>query len=377
MKKMAEAGEAAGRTEALYAFWLSDLPKIGCKKIQHLLKRFSVPEAVFSASREALLETAGINKTDVEQIINSRDMDKIKYRYDAMCRKNILFTWSGQPEYPKKLQVIDDAPFSLFYRGSLPKEERPVVAVVGARTVSHAGSQLAQRMGRQLAENGICVVSGLARGVDIASQRGVLEVAGGSTYGVLGCGIDLCYPEENIESYMLIQEHGGVISEYAPGVLPLPYHFPLRNRIISGLSDAILVIEAGEHSGSLITARLGLDQGKDIFVVPGDIWNPSYAGSNQLIREGAALVTNTRDILDGLGIFLDEDVSERKKKCEVLLETTEKIVYSYLSLVPIHLSEIVEISGLSVQKTMELLLSLEMKGMVKDVGNHYFAVVFG
>lgn len=362
-------------TEAMYAFWLSGIPKIGCKKIGRLLERFSEPKEVFLASGKELLKIEGIYKLDVENIINSRDVDKITYRYDIMCKKNISFTWIGQPEYPQKLRVLEDAPFSLFYRGSLPAGDRPVVAVVGARNASHAGVQLAEQMGRQLAENGICVVSGLARGVDIASQRGVLQVGGGSTYAVLGCGIDKCYPEENIECYMMMQEHGGVISEFAPGVLPVRGNFPMRNRIISGLSDAVLVIEARKKSGSLITARFGLEQGKDIFVVPGDVWNPSYEGSNELIREGATLVTKTRDILDGLGIFLDEDVSQRKKKCEVLLETTEKIVYSYLSLVPIHLSEIVKISGLSVQKTVELLLSLELKGVVRDVGNHYYAIL--
>lgn len=374
-KKKTMSADKAGLTDAMYAFWISDIPKIGCKKINYLLQCFHGPEEVFAASEEALAETEGISGADVERIINSRNVDKIKYRYDAMHKKNISFTWQGQPEYPSKLYCIDNAPYSLFYRGHLPREDKPVVAVVGARNASHAGIQLAGQMGRQLAENGISVVSGLARGIDIAAQRGVLEVAGGRTYGVLGCGIDICCPRENIESYMMMQEHGGVISEFAPGVSPQPGNFPMRNRIISGLSDAILVIEAGRKSGSLITAGLGAEQGKDIFVVPGDVWNPSYEGSNELIQDGAALVTKTRDILDGLGIFFDEDASQRKKKCEVMLETTEKIVYSYLSLDPTHLSKIVKISGLSVQKTMELLLSLELKGVVRDVGNHYFAIV--
>ena len=135
------------------------------------------------------------------------------------------------------------------------------------------------------------------------------------------------------------------------------------------------MIEAGKKSGSLITAELGLDQGKEVFVVPGDIYNPCYIGSNQLIQSGAALVTKTRDILDGLGIFMDEDASVRKKKCEVMLETSEKIVYSYLGLEPIHISELVRISGLSVQRTVNLLLSMELKGVVRQVGNQYYAIV--
>ena len=144
---------------------------------------------------------------------------------------------------------------------------------------------------------------------------------------------------------------------------------------ISGLSDGILVIEAGQKSGSLITAELGLEQGKDVFVVPGGIYDPCYKGSNSLIKNGAFLVTQTRDILDGLGIFLDEDASVRKKKCEVMLETSEKIVYSYLGLEPIHISELVRMSGLPVQRIMQLVLSLEMKGVIKQIGNQYYAIV--
>ena len=249
------------------------------------------------------------------------------------------------------------------------------MAVVGARNASHAGMETAKQIGRELAENGIAVVSGLARGVDIAAQRGVLTVAGGRTYGVLGCGIDRCYPDNHIESYMLMQENGGVISEFSPGMPPYPGNFPMRNRIISGLSDGILVIEAGQKSGSLITAELGVEQGKDVFVVPGGIYDQCYKGSNSLIKNGAFLVTQTRDILDGLGIFLDEDASVRKKKCEVMLETSEKIVYSYLGLEPIHISELVRMSGLPVQRIMQLVLSLEMKGVIKQIGNQYYAIV--
>lgn len=363
-------------TEEMYAFWLSCIPQIGCRKISLLLQQFGYPAEIFAASRKQLEETKGLREKDVEQILHSRSLDGIQSRYEAMVRGNIRFTFQGQTDYPEKLKHIDNPPYSLFYKGSLPNQKQVMVAVVGARNVSHAGAQLAGQMGRQLAENGIGVISGLARGVDIASQRGVLTVAGGRTYGVLGCGIDQCYPEEHIESYMLMQEFGGVISEFAPGMPPLSYHFPMRNRIISGLADGVLVIEAGKKSGSLITARLALDQGKDLFVVPGAVWDSSYEGSNQLIQSGAALVTKTKDILDGLGIFWDEDVSERKKKCEVLLETTEKIVYSYLSLEPIHLSEIVRMSGISIPKAIEILFSMEMKGVVKNVGNHYYAVVF-
>ena len=361
--------------EKLYYYWLSCVPCLGPKKIASLLEHIGTPEEIYSASEESLRQVPKLCAGDVEQIVNSRNQDKIQRDYERMTNQGIRYVHIGEEYYPKRLQHIDAPPFGLFFRGTLPSPKQKLVAVVGARNASNAGLSVANSFCRELAENGIAVISGLARGIDIAAHKGVLSVAGGRTYGVLGCGVDICYPKGHIESYMLMQDHGGVISEFSPGMPPYPGNFPQRNRIISGLADGVLVIEAGNKSGSLITARLGLDQGKDLFVVPGALFDPCYEGSNRLIQTGAALVTSTRDILDGLGIFLDEDVSTRKKKCEVVLESTEKIVYSYLSLEPIHLSEIARISGISAGKVMETLLSMELKGVVKSVGNHYYSIV--
>ena len=227
---------------------------------------------------------------------------------------------------------------------------------------------------KQLAENGIQVISGLARGVDVGAQKGSLSIAGNSTFAVMGCGVDICYPRQNIEEYMLIQESGGIISEYPPGMPPVAGNFPMRNRIISALSDGVLIIEAGEKSGSLITAEFGIEQGKDIFVVPGDIGNKLYYGSNKLIKNGAALVTNIEDIMDALGIFYDCNIESQKKKVEVVLETSEKIVYASLSLEPAHVSEIASRTGFGIQRTMEILIGLELKHFVCMAGNNYFAI---
>lgn len=358
-----------------YQYWLSSIKGIGCKKIRSLLERFDTAGEIYRADRKYLEKIPELRAKDIESIIRSRNETKIKYGWENLIKKNISFTCLLREDYPEKLRNIADPPFCLFYKGSLPEGQVPSVAVVGARNASYTGIEIAKKMGRELAENGINVVSGLARGIDIAAQKGVLRVGGGRTYGILGCGIDRCYPQEHIESYMKMQEKGGVISEFYPGMPPYAGNFPMRNRIISGLSDGILVIEAGEKSGSLITAELGIDQGRDVFVVPGNIYDPGYCGSNRLIKNGAALVTTTRDILDGLGIFVDEDVSVKKKKNEVMLETSEKIVYSYLGLEPIHISEIVCLSGVPMQRTMECLLSMELKGVVKQMGNQYYAIV--
>lgn len=356
------------------AFWLASVPGIGQAKCRALLAVFHSPQAVYEADTAALEKVDKLRPKDIRSIALSKNPEEIEQAWEKCQKQKIHFVWQGEKEYPTKLRQIYDAPFGLFYKGSLPAEDRPVLAVVGARNASYKSCQLAYRMGKELAENGVAVVSGLARGIDIGAQKGVLSVAVGKTYGVMGCGIDICYPREHIEPYTLMQRHGGIVSEYPPGVAPRPGNFPMRNRLISAFSDGILVIEAGRGSGSLITAEVGLEQGKDIFVVPGGVFDRSFEGSNQLIQNGAALVTKTKDILDGLGLFLDEDVSERKKKSEFCLATTEKTLYDRLSLEPIHLSEIAEISGFPVQKAIEILLSLEMKGVVKNIGNHYFAL---
>ena len=270
--------------EELVAMWLTGIPGFGSVKIRKLLKKYGSFSEIFYLNDSVIEEDEILTEKEKQQFIKTRNLDRIKHQYEQMKREGTGFTYLLKEDYPQRLKNIASPPFGLFYKGNLPKDTQPVVAVVGARNASHAGKEIAGRLGKELAENGITVVSGLARGIDIAAQKGVLTVAGGRTYGVLGCGIDQCYPLQHIESYTLMQERGGVLSEYPPGVPPLSRNFPLRNRIISGLSDGILVIEAGKKSGSLITAEMGLEQGKDIFVVPGDIFNPCYEGSNQLIQ---------------------------------------------------------------------------------------------
>ncbi len=342
-----------------YVYWLSCIKGIGCVKIGHLLEKFGSEEEIFKASRQSLYEVAGLREVDIYEILHSKNTDNIKYSYEKMKKSNIHLTYKGHKHYPKKLYNIYNSPYSLFYKGRLPYEDKLSIAVVGARNASYRGCETAKKIGKELAENGLQVISGLARGVDISSQIGALMIAGGRTFAVLGCGADICYPRQNIEQYMLMQENGGIISEYSPGMPPVSGNFPMRNRIISGLSDGILVIEAREGSGSLITAELGLEQGKDIFVVPGNIDDSLYSGSNELIKSGAALVTNTRDIMDAMGIFKDDSIDKYKKKVEVMLETTEKMVYSSLSLEPAHVSEISLKCGLNIANTMEILLRAE------------------
>ncbi len=357
-----------------YVYWVSCLRGIGKVKRKSLLRFMESEEGIFNASEEMLSKADGITGKDISNIIQERDKAKVLEDYAIMESKGIKFTYKGHYTYPGRLEGIYNAPYSLFYKGELPDNNKKCVAVVGARNASYQGSIIASKLGRQLAENGIQVISGLARGIDVCAQRGALQIAGGRTFAVMGCGVDICYPKQNIEEYMLMQRSGGIISEYPPGMPPVACNFPMRNRIISGLSDGILVIEAGEKSGSLITAEAGTEQGKDIFAVPGDIGNKLYYGSNELIKNGAALVTNIRDIMDALGMFYDCSADGWKKKVDVVLERTEKIVYASLSLEPAHISEIALKTGLGIQHTMEILTGLEMKHVAVMAGNNYFAL---
>ena len=360
--------------DKIFAFWLCNLPGIGNRKIEYMIQYFGSPKEIFFGADRHFGQIEGLSEKDVWKITKNRNIDQLKKRYEIATERGIHFVCQEETAYPEKLRQLENMPYGLFYKGRLPLENVPSVAIVGARDSSYEAKQLAGKFGYELAENGIQVISGMARGVDIAAQNGAMRSDRGRTYGILGTGVDICYPRQHIESYMMMQEQGGVISQFPLQTPALPYNFPMRNGVISALADGILVIEAGKGSGSLITAELGLEQGKEIFVLPGNITNPRYEGGNELLKNGAVLVTSVLDILDGLGLFFDQDVVERKKKSKDMLETAEKMVYASLGLEPIHISEIVEKTGLELADTMEILLSLQMKQLVQTVGNNYFAM---
>lgn len=360
--------------EKIFAFWLCNLPGIGQRKIEQLLAYFGSAREVFLGTEKQYEQAGKLNRRDIEMLLSVRSPEIVQRQYENARKLGICFVYREEEAYPRRLRQVENMPYGLFYRGSLPREDVSGIAVVGAREASGEGRQIAAKFGYELAENGIQVISGMARGIDIAAQRGAMRAARGRTYGVMGTGVDICYPRQHIEDYMRIQQRGGVISELPLKAPAMPYHFPMRNRIISALSDGILVIEAGKDSGSLITAEIGLEQGREIFVVPGNIVNLRYEGSNELLKSGAIPVTQIRDILDGLGLFFDCDVMERKKKSQEMLETAEKMVYASLSLEPVHISEIMEKTGMELSSVMEVIFSLQMKQLVRADGNQFFTI---
>ena len=250
------------------------------------------------------------------------------------------------------------------------RDRRPAVAVVGARGCSEYGSQLASAFAEMLAKERVQIISGLALGIDGAAHQGALK-AGEDTYGILGCGVNICYPSAHYKLYGQMLTHGGIISEFPLDSGPIPMHFPMRNRIISGLSDAVLVVEAKEKSGSLITAELGLEQGKEIFAVPGRITDHLSGGCNRLIQQGAHMAISPNDILEYLGVKCEKRLIIHEKNANALAKP-EKMVYACLDFKAKHLEEISDRCRMSISECMGILLELELQGYVFRTANHYY-----
>ena len=276
--------------------WLTEQNRLGGPARQALLEHFGSPEEVYYAEPGDLLQVEGIT-ADQAQALENKSLDRAQSILEECARKDIFLLTAQDALYPQRLKNIYDPPLLLYGRGSMPLfDEEAAVAVVGTRSCSPYGIRTAERFGFEMSKQGGLVVSGLARGIDAASQLGALR-AGGLTAAVLGCGVDVVYPPENDRLYEDVAASGVLLSEYPPGAEPFGWHFPARNRILSGLCLATLVVEAPERSGALITAATALEQGRDVFAIPGPLDAEGSVGCNRLIRDGAGLATESWDIL--------------------------------------------------------------------------------
>ena len=287
--------------------------------------------------------------------------------------ENIKIYKKTEEGYPKTLLQLPDAPSRLYVLGELPDPMRPAIAIVGARNCSSYGKNMAYEYARILTQTGIQVISGLARGVDAAAHAGALA-AGGKTYGVMGCGVDFCYPTSSRKLYHVMQQQGGILSEFAPGTPPLSYHFPLRNRIISGLSGATLVVEAKEKSGSLITADAALEQGRTVFALPGRAGDLLSEGCNRLIYQGAIPAWKPEIILEemewtGKKEIIQEDFTQEKK---IVLAREDDLVYSCVGLYPKNVDQIAQESRVEIRKLMSILVTLELQGYIREITKNYY-----
>ena len=363
--------------EATYTYWIGSIPNLKTKKIVAILDYFGSPREAYHTSiksMEEMIRVCSINGVDIterdlELLMNRKDMDVIAKNMEYLTKHGIQFVTMLDESYPNKLRNIYDPPFLLYYKGNPLSENKKIISVVGARECSIYGKETAKYLAGALAKEDIIIISGMARGIDSYAHRGAL-LSGGITYGIMGCGIDICYPVENINLYMDIQTKGGIISEYGPGSKPLAYHFPMRNRIISALSDGILVIEAKEKSGSLITVDMGLDQGKNIYAVPGRITDKLSSGCNNLIKMGAKAVTSPGDILEDLLEYYHK--GDNQLKLKGILDSNEQAIYDIITLSPMHLEDIVSLTGLEWGKIMEYLLSMELKDIISQPFKNYY-----
>ncbi|SFR95782.1 DNA-processing protein DprA [Anaeromicropila populeti] len=349
-------------------FWMVSIKGIGTGRIDKLLSHFHSPEEIYLAGKKELLSIGGIGEKCADALVNSRKEEKIHKEYMELQREGITFLTKESLEYPDKLRHFGGAPYGLYVKGKIPENDKITIAVIGARNCTSYGREIANYFGKCLAESGVQVISGLARGIDSHAHRGVISV-GGETFAVLGSGINVCYPPEHIKLYNEILKKGGILSEYGWNEPPFAQNFPARNRIISGLSDGILVVEAKERSGSFITVDFGLEQGKDIFTVPGRIFDPLSFGCNWLAQSGAKIVTTPQDILEEYGIKLNK--KRGKEKADKLGEK-EKLVMECINLEAVHMNEIVEKVHIPLIEVMDLVVSLELMGLIRQTSKNYY-----
>lgn len=346
-----------------YAYWFANIAGIGVRGKHQMLAQAGSAKELYFLSEHQLKELEGMTPEMIRSIQISKKVD-VEAAYSRMCARGISFLSIEDASYPKRLKRIADAPLGLYVKGCLPEQEQRTVAIVGARMCSEYGRAAAKELGRQLAYRGVCVVSGMARGIDAAGHTGALE-AGGATCAVLGCGVDVCYPESNQKLYADILDRGCILSEYPMGTQPRPALFPQRNRIISGMSEVVVVVEAKMRSGSLITADFALEQGREIYAVPGRIFDSLSAGCNNLIRQGAGIILNMEDFLKELDLCrTTEGVQETFEK--LLLEKEERLVYSCLSLRPKSMEELLGETCMALPELAGVLACLQQKGFITE-----------
>lgn len=361
--------------EAAYGYWLANVKGLGNRMRCMLTDYAGTARAVYEMSEQELKEL--IPMARVEKVIASKRDWELEKEYRTLSIKGMDFVGWKQSAYPQKLTKIADPPFALYYYGGLPEESLPSVALIGARQCSEYGRYMAKVCGSELAKAGVSVVSGMARGIDGIGQYAAL-LEGGKSYAVLGCGIDICYPSENRYVYEQMKKKGGIISEYNPGTQPQPQLFPPRNRIISGLADVIIIVEAKEKSGTLITADMALEQGKEVYVIPGRVTDPLSEGCNRLIKQGAGIFSTVSELLEetglcqkksgGGGIRLEKgEESTEGRRSEEELDETKRGLLRHLDFYPKNIEQLHMESGIDYRELVCELMHLCVAGKARQV----------
>ena len=358
-------------------------PGLASRLSARLLREFGSPEEVFRAPLPRL-EACNLPSPVAQAVFKKQSFKRAEkelaqtQRIDR-CR---LLNWT-EPEYPQTLLQIYDPPVMLYVRGDAQILNQPSIGMVGTRRPTLYGTQMAERLGRELAARGLIVVSGLARGIDAIGHQGVMAV-NGRAIGVLGTGVDVCYPKENRKLYEKVLERGAVLSEFPLGTHPAPENFPIRNRIVAGMPLGVVVVEGAQYSGSLITARLAMEFGREVFAVPGNVTQPVSFAPNQLIKQGAKLVTNGEDVIEELptpvrAVLVRAEAPEAEQRnllAAASLNASEKKIFDLLSVDdPKPIDDIVERSELNSSEVLATLFDLEMKGIVRQLPGKQFSRV--
>ncbi len=372
-----------------YAYRLYNLEGVGDKTLFRLAKLHKDPREMYERLKNAEKKVpeeygniiSGKQMQAVYDALSYMDWD-IQAEYEKMLEKGIQFFDFFCEEYPKRLKNIPDPPYGLYIKGKVPRDEVLSVAVVGARECSEYGRYVGQEIGKVLGKNGVQVISGMARGIDGISQAAALE-ADGSSFGVLGCGVDICYPTGNRKLYDHLLLKGGVLSAYPPGTMPKAQFFPPRNRIVSGLSDAVIVVEARQKSGTLITVDMALEQGREVYVVPGRLTDRLSDGCNKLIRQGAGIFLSPEDFLSEMeelfagkipGRCVGETVKADKPPSILFENTLERKVYEGIDFCPRSVEQIKEAAGVDIPyyQMQQILVKLSLTPYVKQVSAGFY-----
>ncbi|MFK5914609.1 MAG: DNA-processing protein DprA [Woeseiaceae bacterium] len=380
-------------TEKNLRHWLalSHVPQLGPVRLRSLLEIFKTPSAVFDAGLSAWQE-AKLSEKLCQHLLDL-DWEKVDADLEWVQQENASILTLDDPYYPPLLKNILDAPPILYVLGQKEILSLPQIAIVGSRNPSHSGEEIARQFGAYLTSMGLTVTSGMAMGIDAAAHTGALETMDkelqghGFTVAVTGTGLDRVYPAKNCEIAHKIAENGVLVSEYAPGTPPIPSNFPRRNRIISGLSVGTLVVEAALQSGSLITARLAVEQGREVFAVPGSIHQPLAKGCHRLIRDGAKLVETAQHIIEELGSLVDvsthqaaaneqksDDVEPEESPSILNVDEEYQQVFKCIDFEPTSVDKVVERSGLTADAVCSMLLVLELQGYIKALSGGYYSL---
>jgi DNA processing protein len=361
-----------------YASWLAlaRVRGLGCASFKRLIDFFGDPGRALSASAATLAQVPGLERPAIEGILGFSEWDEVGQEIGRAAKAGATILPYGAVGYPPRLKTIADPPPFLYVKGELKEADDRVIAIVGSRSASEYGLRVTRDLSRGLAALGFTIASGMARGIDAAAHEAALE-AGGRTVAVLGSGIDVVYPPEHEKLYQQISRQGAVISELPMGTPPLSFNFPARNRLISGMAAGVVVVEATEKSGSLITAGLALEQGREVFAVPGEAGASRSRGTHQLIRQGAKLVERVEDVLEEIAPQLAVRSATPQEAATLVLppnmSAEAKKIFELVLGRPRQIDEVIETSGLAPAKVSEILLDLEILGLLKQLPGKRFS----